>query len=98
MTQGFEYRFCGPLHPPEKLGGHPPVYQRSVEMGVIIEHEVPVKMRDGVRIDVDVFRPADEKSTVLFEAARSRPVESDQKPLQAVSMVGRGLGLHFCGW
>ncbi len=77
MTQGFEYRFCGPLHPPEELGGHPPVYRRSVETGVIIERDVRVKMRDGVRIYVDVFRPADKKSTVLFEAARSRPFESN---------------------
>jgi len=42
MTQGFELRFCGPLHPPEELGGHPAVDQRSVLTGVIIERHVPV--------------------------------------------------------
>jgi hypothetical protein len=64
MKHDFEYIFCGPLSAPEELGARPPRYRRSVENGVLIEHDVPVPMRDGVRIYVDVFRPADENLLV----------------------------------
>jgi hypothetical protein len=57
---GFEYRFCAPLAKPEDLGSAPPRYLRVVENGMIIERDVAVKLRDGVRIYVDVFRPAEE--------------------------------------
>jgi predicted acyl esterase len=57
----FEYRFHAPFAAPEERKGAPPAYRRSVERGMIIERDVAVKMRDGVEIHVDVFRPADEK-------------------------------------
>jgi predicted acyl esterase len=61
LKHGFEYRFRGPLSAPEDSGARPPQYRRSVDEGAIIERDVAVKMRDGVTIYVDVFRPADEK-------------------------------------
>ena len=64
MKHDFEYRFCEPLSAPEELGGQPPRYRRTVEDGVLIERDVPVPMRDGVRIYVDVFRPADETNSL----------------------------------
>lgn len=64
MKHDFEYRFCEPLSAPEELGGQPPRYRRTVEDGVLIERDVAVTMRDGVRIYVDIFRPADETKPV----------------------------------
>jgi predicted acyl esterase len=61
MKHDFQYRFCAPLSVPEELGGRPPAYRRTVEQGVIIERDVAVAARDGVKIHVDVFRPADER-------------------------------------
>ena len=58
----FEYRFCDPLGAPRGRGGSPPVYRRTVENGMVIERDVAVAMRDGIKIYIDVFRPADEKS------------------------------------
>jgi len=57
----FEYRFCDPLGAPRERGGSPPVYRRTVENGMVIERNVAVAMRDGIKIYIDVFRPADEK-------------------------------------
>ena len=57
----FEYRFRGPLSAPEELGGRAPEYRRSTELGMIIEHDLAVTLRDGVKLYVDLFRPADEK-------------------------------------
>ena len=64
MKHNFEYRFRTPLSAPEELGGRPPQYRDSIEDRVLIEQDVPVRMRDGVHIYVDVFRPADEKRPV----------------------------------
>jgi hypothetical protein len=64
MEHAFEYSFRGPLSAPEELGGRAPQYRRTVEDGVLIERDVSVPMRDGVRIYVDVFRPADEQQPV----------------------------------
>jgi hypothetical protein len=60
-SKGFTYRFRGPYGPPEERGGAPPVYRRIVENGIIIERDVAVTLRDGVRIYIDLFRPADEQ-------------------------------------
>lgn len=57
MKHDFEYRFREPLIPPAQLGGHPPAYERRVENGVIIERDIAVAMRDGVKIYIDVYRP-----------------------------------------
>jgi predicted acyl esterase len=58
---GFEYEFRPPLARPEARGGKPPVYRRTLESGMIVERDLAVKMRDGVEIYIDVFRPAEEK-------------------------------------
>ncbi|HXJ16743.1 MAG TPA: CocE/NonD family hydrolase [Candidatus Polarisedimenticolia bacterium] len=58
---GFEYKFRPPLAPPEARDGKPPVYRRTFESGMIVERDLAVKMRDGVDIYIDVFRPADER-------------------------------------
>lgn len=72
-ADGFAYRWRDPYAAPqakgEGLGGAPavgdtgappPVYRRSVESGMIVERNVPVAMRDGIRILADVFRPIGE--------------------------------------
>jgi predicted acyl esterase len=64
MTRHTEYRFRDPLSSPEELGGRPPQYARRVEGRVLIERDVAVTMRDGVRIYVDVFRPSDDSTPV----------------------------------
>ncbi|MCC6472483.1 MAG: CocE/NonD family hydrolase [Burkholderiales bacterium] len=64
MKHDFEYRFREPPCAPEELGGRPPQYRRSVEDGVLIERDLAVAMRDGVRIYVDVYRPAGETRAV----------------------------------
>ncbi len=61
LTHDFEYRFREPMGAPEELGGRPPVYRRSVEHGAIIERDLAVEMRDGAKLYIDLFRPADEK-------------------------------------
>lgn len=61
MKHAFEYRFREPMAAPESLGGRPPEYRRTIENGCLIERDVAVRMRDGVRLYVDVFRPADER-------------------------------------
>lgn len=60
-SRDFEYRFREPYAAPEDFEGAPPNYRRSVESGMIIERDVAVAMRDGVKIYVDIFRPADER-------------------------------------
>lgn len=52
-------KFRKPYDTPESRGGRTPKYERIVENGILIERDVTVPMRDGVRIYVDVFRPAD---------------------------------------
>ena len=61
MKHEFEYRFRDPMKPPEALGAKPPQNRCVVENGVIIEYDVPVEMRDGVKVYIDLFRPADER-------------------------------------
>jgi hypothetical protein len=57
----FEYRFREPYATPQERGAPDPVQSRRVERGMIIERNVPVALRDGVKILVDIFRPADEQ-------------------------------------
>ena len=52
-----EYRFRAPLSPPEARGGKPPLYRRTAQSGMLIERDVAVRLRDGISIHVDVFRP-----------------------------------------
>ena len=60
-TPDFEYRFRAPLGAPEALGGKPPVYRRGVDGAMIVERDLAVTMRDGKRLLIDLFRPADER-------------------------------------
>ena len=54
-------RFRAPLAHPSAKGGEPPHYRRTVDRGLIVERDVPVTLRDGTVIFVDVFRPEDER-------------------------------------
>ena len=58
-----QYRYRGPRAAPEERGGKPPVYRRIIENehAMIIERDVAIPMRDGVKLYADVFRPANEK-------------------------------------
>jgi len=59
--KGYELKFCLPLDDPETRGGKPPVYRRSVEHGMIVERDLAVTLRTGIKVYVDLFRPADGK-------------------------------------
>jgi uncharacterized protein len=51
------------VHPERVVGKKvppPPVYSETRERGLLIERNVSVRMRDGVRIYVDIYRPADD--------------------------------------
>ncbi len=54
-------RFRAPLSAPESRGGSAPLYRRTIERAMIVERDVAVTMRDGVRLFVDVYRPLDER-------------------------------------
>jgi uncharacterized protein len=56
----FEYRFREPFATPQQRGAPDPTPSRTVEHGMIIERNVAVALRDGVKILVDIFRPANE--------------------------------------
>ena len=58
---GYRYRLREPYGSPQERGAPPPVYSRTVEHGMIIERNVSVGLRDGVRVYADVFRPVDER-------------------------------------
>src|ERR1700722_7619388 len=55
------YLMRAPLSAPESRGGTAPVYRRTIERGMIVEREVAVALRDGVRVFVDIYRPLDEE-------------------------------------
>ena len=57
----YEYRFREPFGPPTSRGVTTPEYSRSAEAGMIVERNVPVRMRDGVKIYADVMRPLEER-------------------------------------
>jgi hypothetical protein len=61
-TKNFQYRYRKPRNAPEERGGKPPVYRRILENehAMIIERDVAIRMRDGITLYADVFRPADE--------------------------------------
>ena len=58
-ASGFSYKFRQGVDP-QQAGGRPPKYSLSIEDGMVIERDVPVSLRDGTRIYVDVFRPQGE--------------------------------------
>ena len=55
------HRMRAPLNAPASRGGTVPLYARSIERGMIVERDVAVALRDGVRLFVDVYRPQDEQ-------------------------------------
>ena len=57
---GFDYLWRAPYAPPEDKGGAAPNTRRVDNEGMIIDYDVPVTLRDGVTMYVDVYRPADE--------------------------------------
>jgi uncharacterized protein len=59
MSKSFEYRYRSPICTPESRGSQAPRYRQSTDQGMTIERDLPVKLRDGTEILVDVFRPAD---------------------------------------
>lgn len=63
---GFDYRFRDPIHSPQERGVGAPMYRHSEESGMIVERDVPVMMRDGARLYVDVFRPQDDRVPPLI--------------------------------
>jgi predicted acyl esterase len=56
MSQDFEYIFR-PAKRPEEFGKVERGYRASREDGMLIERDVAVPMRDGIRIFVDIYRP-----------------------------------------
>ena len=57
----FNYRFREPYGAPEDKQAAAPSYRRTVEDGMLVERDVAVTMRDGIRIYIDIFRPVDEQ-------------------------------------
>src|SRR5262245_9439507 len=62
-ARNFEYRYRGPRNTPEERGGKPPSYSRTVENehAMIIERDLAVPLRDGTKVYVNIYRPADER-------------------------------------
>src|SRR6185503_15572166 len=61
MNSGFEVIMRPGVHPDRVVGKKappPPVHSLVSENGMIIERNASVRLRDGVRIYVDVYRPA----------------------------------------
>ena len=56
-----DYLYRAPYAEPGEKGAPAPDYSRIVESGMIIERNIPVRMRDGVEIYADVFRPESEQ-------------------------------------
>ena len=60
------YRFRPPLFAPGERGGKPPSQSARVVEGVLIETDTPVRLRDGVVIHADVYRPQDGRAAPLI--------------------------------
>ena len=56
--EAFVTRFCNALAHPRSKGARPPQPSSRVEHGVLIETDVAIGLRDGVRIRADIYRPA----------------------------------------
>ncbi|HLH71621.1 MAG TPA: CocE/NonD family hydrolase [Candidatus Dormibacteraeota bacterium] len=57
MDERYHYRFREPYASPEDGGSPPPRYRQETVDGMLVERDLAVPMRDGVRIRVDVYRP-----------------------------------------
>jgi len=54
------YKFREPVGNPADKHGAAPEYSRVLENGMLIERDLAVELRDGVKININIFRPADE--------------------------------------
>jgi uncharacterized protein len=88
-TRKFTYRFRGPLSNPATRGGTPPAYRRSNEYGMIIERDVAVTLRDGVKMYVDVYRPVDERpaAPIIAWGPYGKHVPNDPKRVPTAGLV-----------
>lgn len=57
---GHEYIIRGPVGDPADKHATVPEYRKSIEDGMLVERDLAVELRDGVKIYVDLFRPVDE--------------------------------------
>jgi uncharacterized protein len=58
-SQNFEMIFMDPIAP--EKGGYPGLNPRTERAeGMLIEYDVAVPMRDGIKIYIDVYRPEEE--------------------------------------
>ncbi len=83
----FETKFLPGLPPSD--GGCPPLDHRTVHAdGMLIEYDAPVRMRDGIEIYVDVFRPEGDARTPVIVAwgpyGKHAPVKYDIFPNHGV--------------
>jgi uncharacterized protein len=85
--EAFETKYLPGLAPAE--GGCPPLEHRLVRAdGMLIEYDAPVRMRDGVEIYVDVFRPETAEKVPVIVAwgpyGKHAPVKYDIFPKHGV--------------
>ncbi len=57
-----ELKFRAPLATPGSRGCEPPHYHSGIEYGMRVERDVSIRLRDGVEIYADVFRPVGEEA------------------------------------
>src|ERR1700682_2483810 len=87
-SENFETKFLPGLPPAD--GGCPPLQRRAVHAdGMEIDYDVPVAMRDGIEIYVDVFRPEEAPGPVPVIVAwgpygKHAPVKYDIFPNHGV--------------
>lgn len=62
----FIYKFRTALSDPQDRGGKPLNYRKSVVNNVIIENDVAVRLKDGTKIYVDIYRPLTGSSAPLI--------------------------------
>lgn len=73
-----------PGNPPEQAGWPGPDYSREIDGNMLIERNVAVPMRDGLRLLVDVYRPNE--------------VTTDLPVLIAWAPYGKHGALDYAGW
>ncbi len=86
----YEMRFLPGL-PPEQLGCPPLNHRIEHADGMLIEHDAPVRMRDGVEIYADVFRPETGGPVPVIVAwgpyGKHGPVKYDVFPYHGVDVT-----------
>jgi predicted acyl esterase len=56
-----ELKFRAPFSTPESRGAQPPQYRLSIDNGMRVERDVSIRLRDGVEIYADIFRPLNDE-------------------------------------